>query len=73
MSINLDIEYHGGGYGDFPFQTPSELTYRVLALKTQEEQYTELEKYMKERDFPEYVYQEVKDAVFSDNSKLGCI
>lgn len=44
-----------------------------MALKTQEEQYTELEKYMKERDFPEYVYQEVKDAVFSKNSKLTYI
>ena len=73
MSINLFIEHHGGGYSDFPFQTPTELTYRILALKTQEEQYTELEKYMKERDFPEYVYQEVKDAVFSKNSKLTYI
>ncbi|KFZ25799.1 MAG: hypothetical protein KQ78_02004 [Candidatus Izimaplasma bacterium HR2] len=73
MSMNLIIEYHGGGYGVFPFQTPTKLTYRVVALKTQKEQYAELEKYMKERDFPDYIYQEVKDVVFSDNSKLNYI
>lgn len=52
MSMNLIFDVKGGpGYVDFPFQTPTNLTYAVLDAKSNEERIEIIEKQLIEWDW----------------------
>lgn len=47
MSMNLAFEVKGGGIVDFPFQTPTDLSYAVLATKGYKKQLALIDAEMK--------------------------
>ena len=47
MNLIFDVK-EGAGMVDFPWQTPTELTYKVLALETKEEQLSLLREWAEE-------------------------
>ena len=77
MSMNLIFETKNGHLVDFPFQTPTDLTYEVLRYDNQYFQYCVLDHYVKERDSANFSHKEVmgqiEDMLFDHNLKLTMI
>ena len=78
MSMNLYFETvvdQRHIHEDFPFQTPTELTYRVMKLGTKEEQIKEIRSYIEEKyewdkEDVERVMSEIEYALSTPTTKL---
>jgi hypothetical protein len=77
MSMNLVFETKSHHIIDFPFQTPTNLTYSVLALKTNEERLKLLQEHIEkcgwDSDIKVQVMEEIKSLMASPELKLSYI
>lgn len=77
MSMNLCFYVSGGGFVDFPFQTPTELTYKVFQASTTDARIEILRETLREwgwgcEDIKDAL-QEIKDLLNNPNLDLQII
>ena len=80
MSMNLIFEYKGkgGGFFEFPFQTSTDLTFRVLNKQTKKEQIEEIQNALKEiqwmdDEYRQSIMDEVEQKLSDELIKLSMI
>ncbi len=76
MSMNLIFDVKGGsGSVDFPFQTPTELTYEILNIKNNQERVNLIEKRLNEwgwhKDDVIRIIEEIKDLLSNEHLELS--
>lgn len=64
MSMNLYFEDESGTLHDFPFQTPTDLTWEIVKLEDKTEQYNALCSYIACTEWEEWHKEHVKDSIF---------
>ena len=73
MSMNLCFHVKGGGYVDFPFQTPTKLSYSVFKAGTKEEKLRLIKLYLQDcedREWVEQLLSEIKKLLNNPNLEL---
>lgn len=77
MSMNLlyEIETKNGRiiYEDFEFQTPTNLTYEVLATEDKKEQFEIIKAYIIKNNISTYIIEDIKNNLFNSDTILGQI
>ena len=81
MSMNIIYEIQGKNrvfYQDFEFQTPTQLTYKILAQETKEEQLKVIYEYMQQTfaddvEYMDILYNRIKENLLDEYTVLGKI